>query len=258
MAANPTRRHARFIQPGMPALWATDPVMIERMALRDEGAAHARPLLERLGASASAQGGAWHLTANRHRDLQTTLAGGSPHLRPGIIEAVDRECARLPTTIEATGLALLRTIGLDVPSCILLAITRDVAEPLSVDGIQLVSEDGDLQAWFTPTREGSNTDPAAPDVHGVRHPRVRRLEITVATLADRAHWCQGRVEVDGLADTVVAVLPGRPLRALLSHPILDPLSLTMTDVGEGIEGHSIGTDYRPRHLPVGEVLDEWR
>lgn len=54
---------------------------------------------------------------------------------------------------------------------------------------------------------------------------------TSVAIGARTVWdCTGRIIVKGLPDTVLATAPGRRLSHVLSHPLLDPLEITITGV----------------------------
>lgn len=246
-------RHSPPLHAGLPAMRLVDPRTIEDMAFRSPHHARAWPLLEWLGATVRLDTGSPHLTANRMRDLERTLAGETPGRRPAILAAIASMTAIIPTTVEATDLALLRLMGLDVPACILLALARDVSEPLSLDSVQLVSTDGNRQAWLYPTRTGSATDP----VRGIPGGRVRKLDLTTVTVGDGAYWSWGTLNVDGIPDSVVPSLAGRPLSDLITHPVIDALNLTITETGDEDGMHIVRTDFEPDHILVDRVMREY-
>ena len=246
-------RHSAQFYTGLPALRLVDPKTVEDVAMNSPQRTRAWPLLEWLGCTVRLDTGTPHLPAGRLHDLERTLAGQTPERRPRILAAIAEACRTTPTSIEATDLALLEAMGLDMPACILLALARDVSEPLSVDAVQVVSPDGNLQAWLYPTRSGSATD----SEHGIKGGRHRKLDISTATVGDGAFWTHGTLNVQGLPESVAASLPGRPLSDLIGHPALDRLGLTITDARDGDEMHVVRTDFEARYIPIEQVMERY-
>lgn len=253
-------RYSVPLHQGLPALRLVDPFTIEEIALRARNCADARPILELLGCVSRPDSGQWTLPHTQHRRLEATLRGDDPGRRAVILDELGRADRRMATTIEATDLALLAGLGLDMPTCLLLAIARDVSEPCSTDALHLVSPDGSLQARLAPTRVGSDTAPADPPVPGRADTRIRRLALDTVALGRSAHWWKGTVLVDPLPETTISALAGRPLTDLVSHPVLDPLGLVITDASnnEEIELAEVRTDHRPEHIPLARILEGWR
>jgi hypothetical protein len=76
-----------------------------------------------------------------------------------------------------------------------------------------------------------------------------------ASVGDGGFWLQhGRLDIHGLPDTVAALCEGRPLREVVSHPVLDtrPLVITAIEQWDGVT--TLVTDHRARPATIDELI----
>lgn len=203
--------------PGLPDCLHYDSGHIHDALVSAPGRVEARSLALPFGDAVIHMRGTTSLPAHWLRTLDNCLAGQRPDLAPGIARRLAESCAERPATIHPVGLDLLARMGIDIPSALLLAIICDTAMPGSVDGLQLVSADGSDQAWLD--------IPVAKD-------EDRHIRIMSASIAPNCFWSESGVTVDGIPETALAILPGRPLLDVVSHPALDQHQFVIDKVEE--------------------------
>lgn len=73
--------------------------------------------------------------------------------------------------------------------------------------------------------------------------------------ADTVVWQQrGRIFSPALPDTVAGIIDGRPLREVLSHPVLDPLPIAIVRADQRETVTHIHTDHAPVAASVEELV----
>ena len=76
-----------------------------------------------------------------------------------------------------------------------------------------------------------------------------------ASIGKGGFWLQhGRLDVHGIPDTVATLCPGRPLREVVSHPVLDMHALSIVEVEQWEGVTTLVTDHRARPATVDELV----
>jgi len=94
------------------------------------------------------------------------------------------------------------------------------------------------------------------DVDTQFKPHETRTCGTQLAIGDMASWQScGTVLVDGIPDSIMVAAAGRPLSAIISHPVLDPLGLTIArvELAEGDGEAELQTDFEHVYPTVDEL-----
>jgi len=173
--------------------------------------------------------------------VRDSLLGRVPMRHAAILRSLHDATVGRNLHIDATGLAFLDSLGLHLPTMLLMGTLCDLSFPTTVDPLALIAADGGAQAWL------QNDHSWWSGVH--------RLQVTSASLAPGVEWSDGGVDLDHgmLPDTMLAALPGMTLRDVVSHPLLDPLGLTIKLVADNLGWPRLVTDHVPRTVRVDRV-----
>lgn len=225
----------------MPVCRHYDPQLIDDALIIAAGRLRARDLAVGLGIQAITADGRTTISHEHYVRIDEALAGRLPGYAHATWTMLLAACRRRPLTICPVGLALLERMRIHVGTALLLAVVNDAGSPGSVDGLQLVSEGGHDQIWLDVLKGSGTTD------------LIRTMS---ASIGIGAFWSDDSISVEGLPETVIAQLPGRPLADLLRHPDIDPLGFTITHVTQGMECVDIHTDHSPEPVDVATLCVE--
>lgn len=219
---------------GMPVLAHVDPDVLKSIGTRMADRQSAAPILAAMGAPVFSNALGDHLRDHKLVAIDECLAGNLPVRTPDIVREIREACIRIPTGIAPTDLALLRHTGLDVPAALALALAMDLAAGGSAHPLELWSSraGGRTGYGFSLLARRCRDGPRVVSVEGM-------------WLGDGVDWGMSGVIVEGIPRSVMLAAQGRPLRDLVSHPVLDGFRHVAGDIVE------VGDD--PRTLiPVAD------
>lgn len=173
-----------------------------------------------------------------YADLDALIAGERPDMHDdvaGALVALSREHA---VFIDETDVRLMEALGLHLPTCLLMTMISHDLDPGSCDSLQFVAVDGSAQAWLSVVKQNNGR---------------LDMESSAASLARGCFWSHGSLDVEGLPETAVGALAGRPVTDLVVHPIIAPLGLRITAVHDSLECHVVRTDHRARRVAIAEI-----
>ncbi len=192
--------------------------------------AHAMGLEARVVTPAGAGTRSLEIDDTSYADLDALLMGGRSDLRAGIVNDLAGLVRQHDVLVDQVDLALVEALGLDLQACLHYALTFHDLDAGSCDPPRLVAADGSAELWLSVVRQNDG------DLH---------LDATCATLAPGCRWHRGTLLVEGLPETLVPALAGRPLADLVRHPVIDPLDLTIMGVVDADGHHVVLTSHGP-------------
>lgn len=152
----------------------------------------------------------------------------------------------LPQHVEATALDMLRATGIDAAIAIVIAYALSRAPDQTWANVRIPS--------FTLTAGPARGHEAQVSVEQDHRIMIR------APLAPQTYWQDdGVLAIDRpLPNSVCIAMDGRPLRDIVSHPVLDELPIRVEKVSTPIGGQEtqLRTDLRPNRLRMSELTLE--
>jgi hypothetical protein len=241
LGATPERRHTVRLHPQHPDISTYDARRFENALTIGEDGNAVRRHARALGVMDMSVNGRPVVTGADHARIEASLLGRAPDRRMAVLRSLHDATRHRALGIDVTALMFLDSLALDLPTMLLMGVLCDMSSPSITDGLQFVSADGTSQAWLQ-------------NDHALWAGR-KRLQVVSASIAPGADWSDGGVDLERgmLPDTLVAAIHRRRLSEVVSHPILDPLDLTIEHVADNLGWPRLVTDHKPDAVRIDVI-----
>lgn len=170
------------------------------------------------------------------KNIDDAIAGQRPDLAPAMWKMIFQRAKRSRVKISKLDIQLIEAAGVDLATLILIAQTGYVAKPYRNKMMTIINHDGSSKFILN------------------KYDNV--FQVDMYRMGQSVMWCQPCLRVNNMPDTAMSAVEGKSLTTLLSHPLLDPLNLSIKAVDPfDSESHNVlvETNYNPGYVLIAAM-----